>query len=156
MNQPITALCLTLLLGAHSRQDPAPVKTPPRPAKIVYALVCNVHNPYVAKTEHAKALIRKLYLAQLRDWPEAGKARAFGHSHGSHSQRAFESRILGMSPAEMARYWLKIKNLNGTTPPMALSSDRKIAKFVKKYKGAFGWMKASNAKNTGLKILFQF
>ncbi len=154
MKKLIISIGLILLLGQESRPKPAPEKTPPKPVK--YSLVINPNNPYKAKIGPSKAFIRKLYLKQTSTWPLAGKARPFGRSHGSASQRAFETRVLGMSPAVMARHWLRLKNLNGSTPPMILSSDHKIAKFVKKYKGAFGWVESSRAKKTGLTVLFEF
>lgn len=72
---------------------------------------------------------------------------------GSPERIAFLKRILKMSSAEIARHWLSKKNEASLTPPKAVSSDRLMIKYLKKYPGAFAILRKDIAKKAKLKVL---
>ena len=72
------------------------------------------------------------------------------------AQAAFRDVVLGMSNAELERHWISMKNKKGITPPKEVSSSKLLEKYIDKYTGGFGVMLESEAKATGLRILFTF
>jgi hypothetical protein len=62
-----------------------------------------------------------------------------------------------MTDAELARHWLRMKNMDGTTPPKDVDTDRMVLKYVAKHDGAFGIVRADAVKSVaGVKVLFEF
>lgn len=122
-----------------------------------YAVIVNTKNKCIRKGAAAKATVKKLFLKQMAKWPDGTAARPYGRKSGGTEQGAFVKVVLGMGDAELARHWLKMKNMNGTTPPKGVSSDRMVLKYVAKHDGAFGVIKMSEAKKSkGIKVLYTF
>jgi ABC-type phosphate transport system substrate-binding protein len=140
-----------LLLAATA---PAPAAA--APVAETYALIVNVNNPSKDDADAAKKTIKTLYLKDLTRWPGGTDAKPYGREATSGEQAAFVAAVLGMSDAELARHWLRLKNLNGTTPPKEVDSDRLLLKHVSRHDGAFGVVKASVAKADGVRVLFEF
>ncbi|MFT4841171.1 MAG: hypothetical protein ACI8UD_003835 [Planctomycetota bacterium] len=122
-----------------------------------YAVIVNMKNKCSQKGAAAKATVKKLFLKQMAKWPDGTTARPYGRKAGGSEQDAFVKGLLGMGNAELARHWLKMKNMNGTTPPKSVSSDRMILKYVEKHSGAFSIVTVSKAKKSkDVKILYTF
>ena len=122
-----------------------------------YAVIINTKNKCSQSGNAAKATVKKLFLKQLAKWPDGTAAKPYGRKAGGAEQGAFVKAVLGMGDAELARHWLKMKNMNGTTPPKGVSSDRMILKYVEKHGGALGIVKMTAAKKSkGVKILYSF
>lgn len=122
-----------------------------------YALVVNEKNKCSETGDAAKATVKKLFLKDLTQWPDGTEAKPYAREGTSAEQGAFLKNVLGMTDAELARHWLKVKNMNGTTPPKDVDSDRMVLKYVAKAEGAFGVVKAEAAKGAeGVKVLFEF
>lgn len=129
----------------------------PQPREDKYAVVVNTNNACKLGKSEAQALIKKLFLKQLTDWPDGTKAKPFGRDHGEAALTAFVKEVVGMNDAELARHWLKLKNQNGTTPPKEVKSDRMLLKYIGKYDGAFGVVSLDEAQKDGsVKVLFSF
>lgn len=122
-----------------------------------YAIIVNTGNKCAQTGATVKATIKKLFLKQMTKWPDGTAAKPYGRTQGAAEQSAFIKDVLGMGDAELARHWLKMKNMNGTTPPKGVSSDRMVIKYVEKHSGAFGVVPLAEAKAaTGVKILCTF
>ena len=123
----------------------------------VYAVIVNEKNTCTQTGNTAKATIKKLFLKQTTKWSDGTDAKPYGRKHGDVEEAAFLKEILSMGDAELARHWLRMKNLEGTTPPKGVSSDRMLLKYVQKYEGAFGVIKISETTGVkGIKILCRF
>lgn len=122
-----------------------------------YALVINTNNKTTETGDAAKATVKKLYLKDLSQWSDGTEAKPYAREGTSAEQAAFLKDVLGMSESELARHWLKLKNMNGTTPPKEVDTDRMVLKYVGKSDGAFGVVKVDSAKGAeGVKVLFEF
>lgn len=120
-----------------------------------YAVIVNSKNKCTQTGNAAKSTVKKLFLKQLSKWPDGTAAKPYGRKGAE--QGAFVKNVLGMGDAELARHWLKMKNMNGTTPPKGVSSDRMVLKYVAKHAGAFGIVKMSAAKGAkDVKVLYAF
>lgn len=125
--------------------------------KATYALVINSANKTTESGDTAKATIKKLYLKDLTQWSDGTEAKPYSRESTSAEQAAFLKDVIGMSEAELARHWLKLKNMNGTTPPKEVDTDRMVLKYVGKSDGAFGVVKTTSAQGAeGVKVLFEF
>ena len=149
----MTKLAITAVLGLLSLC----VAQDKQEKKATYALVINANSKCTLTGDEAKALIKKLFLRELTQWPGGVEAKPYAREAAAAEQVAFLKDVLGMTDAELARHWLKVKNTNGTTPPKDVDSERMLLKHIAKSDGAFGVVKIDAAKGAeGVKILFEF
>ena len=66
-------------------------------------------------------------------------------------RKKFQENILDMDIEQLNIYWNKMY-FHGIEPPLVLSSEKAVIKFVKKVKGAIGYIKFENVDNQ-VKIL---
>lgn len=120
-------------------------------------LVVAVHpdNEVSLDEKEARSWVRKLFLKEVANWPDGTRAKPFDRRSRSKEQKLFRERVLKMSAAELVRHWLKMKNLKGATPPREVSSDRMMAKYIARQKGALGLVDKEVAEKEGLRILFE-
>ena len=122
-----------------------------------WALVVNTANPCKDTGDAAKATIKRLFLKELTQWSGGLDAKPYAREAASAEHVAFLKLVLGMSEAELARHWLKMKNMSGTTPPKDVDSERMLLKYIAKTPGAFGVVKIESAKGAeGVRVLFEF
>ncbi len=126
------------------------------PTVETYAVVVNANNPTKDTGDVAKKAVKALFLKDLSRWSDGVEAKPFARDANAPEQVAFVKEVLGMSAAELARHWLKQKNMNGLTPPTEVDSDRMLLKHVARHDGAFGVVKAQHASASGVKVLFEF
>lgn len=141
------------VVAGGTRQDPVP----DRGEKATWALVVNAKNRTTATGDAARAVVKKLFLRELTQWPDGVDARPYAREDRSAEQAAFVAHVLGMNDAELARHWLRLKNMNGTTPPKEVDSDRLVLKYVARTDGAFGIVRIDAAKGVAdVRVLFEF
>jgi len=128
----------------------------PLPQEGTYAVVVHKDNPFKGSTDEAKTLVKQLYLKTQTAWPDGSASEPFGRKEGSDEEVAFFKNVLGMSDAELTRHWIKMKNSKGETPPRALGSSRLALKYAARNKGGFTVVKASEAEDEGVRVLFTF
>jgi hypothetical protein len=145
---PLAALLLAGVSPAPHASAAAALQT--------YAIVVNAKCPAKETGEAARKLVKTLYLKDLTRWADGIEAKPYGREARTTEHAAFLAEVLGMSEAELARHWLRLKNMNGTTPPKEVDSDRLLIKHVARHDGAFGVVKAENAKGEGVRVLFEF
>ncbi len=122
-----------------------------------YVVVVNTANACNQSGKDAQATVKKLFLKELTQWPGGAEARPYAREGTSDEHAAFVKLVLGMTDAELARHWLKMKNMSGTTPPKDVDTDRMVLKHVAKHQGAFGIVTADAAKGAeGVKVMFEF
>ena len=141
----------TSLQGGGSTAGPASVR------QTSYAVVVNAGNPLKETADATKAIVRRLFLKELSQWPDGTDARPYAREATTAEQLAFLGAVLGMKEAELARHWLRVKNMNGTTPPKEVDTDRMVLKYVAKHAGAFGIVKIAAARDAvGVRVLLEF
>jgi hypothetical protein len=150
------ALVLSLtLLALPQGPAPKPEGERPPPRRTTYAVIAHAKTPDLPP-ESARATIRKLFLREAAQWPDGPEARAYAREGNSDEHRAFLRDVLGMSEAELARHWLRLKNTDGTPPPKEVDSERMMLRFVARREGAFGIVRVEAARAEGIKVLLEF
>jgi hypothetical protein len=125
--------------------------------KATFAVVVHANNKATETGEAAKDLAKKLLLKELTQWPGGTEAKPYTRDSGSAENAALLKIVLGMGDAELARHWLKMKNVNGTTPPKDVDNERMMLKYVAKSEGAIGIATIEAAKAAeGVRILYEF
>jgi ABC-type phosphate transport system substrate-binding protein len=152
----LATLAALLFLGLPQGKEDSPTPAPKsRPAR--HAVVVHVDNKTTAVGDAARTIVKKLFLKDLSEWPDGTEAKAYGRESKSEAQVAFRQEVLGMTEAELTRHWLKLKSMNGATPPKEVDSDRMVLKYVAKNPNAFGVVSLDAAKAAaGVKVLLEF
>jgi len=151
MHKLVLPLLLSLIQGPAPKRE----EERPPPHRVTYAVIAHADTPDLPP-EAVRATIRKLFLREATKWPNGPEARAYAREGTSEEHRAFLRDVLGMSEAELARHWLRIKNTDGTPPPKEVDSERMMLRFVARREGAFGIVRADRAQAEGIKVLLEF
>jgi len=152
----LAMLTVVLLLCAPAVPVAAEVQAPQPPPLETYAVVVNASNPSKETGDAAKKTVKALFLKDLTRWADGVEAKPYDRGAKAPEHTAFLQDVLGMSPAELARHWLRMKNMSGVTPPMDVDTDRILLRHVERHDGAFGVVKLSAAKVPGVRVLFEF
>ena len=113
-------------------------------------VITNVSN----SMEHVtKEELRKIYLKKRRFWKETRLNPLNLPSNNQYRQR-FEKDILKMSAEKLDTYWMK-QHYQGHRPPYRVESVKSMILFVKKVKGAIGYIPESQLVK-GVKIIYRF
>ena len=121
-----------------------------------YYVVVNEANGFNGSEDEAKALIRRLYLKNTKNWPGGETAVPFARKGTSDAQMALLQTILNMSDAEHVQHWARLKQTTGDTPPRAVGSNSILLRLIKREPGAIGVMEASGPEPDGVKVLLKF
>ncbi|MFY9341274.1 MAG: hypothetical protein WAT39_02210 [Planctomycetota bacterium] len=126
-------------------------------AKHGFVVVVHSSNACSADAEAARSIVKKLFLKEMSQWPAGVDARPYAREGTTAEQTIFLKVVLGMTDAEIARHWLKMKNMSGTTPPKCVDNERLVLKYVARHEGAFGVVRADAVKGVaGVRVLFEF
>lgn len=123
-----------------------------------FAVVINAQNTYSGDAATTQSLLKRLYLKQLTAWPDKAAASVYAAPDDSPEMQAFRSQVLGMTEAELADYWLGLKQKTGETPPRDMKSGTTLFKLIGKYPGAYGIVAkdALGSNPDGVKVLLEF
>ena len=102
-----------------------------------FSIVINAANKTDPRSPRIKLLLKQLYLKMKSEWPQGMKAEPIARPLDSNEQIAFTQVLLNMTEAELADYWLTLKQRTGQTQPRPVSSDTVLFKLLSKRKGAF-------------------
>lgn len=152
----LALLTVALALGSPATPDASGAAVRQSPAIETYAVVVNANNPTKETGDAARKTVKALFLKDLSRWGDGVEAKPYDRDGKAPEHAAFVREVLGMSAAELARHWLKLKNMNGITPPKEVDNDRVLLKHVARHDGAFGVVKAANATAPGVRVLFEF
>jgi len=103
-----------------------------------FVLITNKDNPIKSLSRDE---IKRIYLKKRRFWDET-KLTALNLPPQSSLRQSFEKDILGMSAKELENYWMR-QHYKGQRPPYRLNSPKSVLMFVKKLKGAIGYIPQS-------------
>ena len=111
-------------------------------------------------TNHSNAIetvtkeeLRKIYLKKRRFWKET-KLLPLNLPPNDPYRVNFEKNILGMPSEKLDTYWMK-QHYQGHRPPYRVESVKSMILFVKKVKGAIGYI-PENQLEKGVKIIYRF
>jgi len=96
--------------------------------------------------------IKRIYLKKRRFWGEM-KLTTLNLPPDSTLRQDFEKNILGMSAKELENYWMR-QHYRGQRPPYRLKSSQSVLIFVKKVKGAIGYIPSSLADRS-VRVVYQ-
>jgi len=103
-----------------------------------FVLITNRENPIKSLN---KEEIKQIYLKKRRFWGET-KLTTLNLPPSSTLRQDFERDILGMRAKELENYWMR-QHYKGQRPPYRLKSPQSVLMFVKKVKGAIGYIPLS-------------
>ena len=113
-------------------------------------VITNVSNTMQQLT---KEELRKIYLKKRRFWKET-KLNPLNFPPNNQHRQHFEKDILNMSAEKLDTYWMK-QHYQGHRPPYRVESVKSMILFVKKVKGAIGYI-PENQLEKGVKIIYRF
>lgn len=150
-------LCLCIAAALFTMLSPAAVWGEDGAGPVEYAVVVNAANDF-SDAGSAKNVIKQLFLKDRGEWPNKAKdeSKPFARAAGGPETKAFLAEVLGMTEAELAKHWIALKQKTGQTPPREVETDDMLLRFVAKFPGGFGVVKADAAQADGVKVLFTF
>ena len=100
-----------------------------------FVVIANKNSPI---TTIGKSELKSIYLKKRRFWNET-KLVALNLPPNNTLRQNFEKDILEMNPSQLETYWMK-QHYSGHRPPYRLKSMKSVLLFVKKVKGAIGYI----------------
>lgn len=95
---------------------------------------------------------RMIYLKKRRFWGDT-KLIALNLPPKNPLRQTFEHEILKMNEAQLDGYWIRA-HYKGQRPPYRVESLKSMLLFVKKVKGAVGYIPASQV-DAGVKVIYE-
>ena len=86
--------------------------------------------------------LRLVYLKQRRYWVDGSPIVPVNRDAGSAEREAFNERVLHLAPARLAAYWNE-RYFDGVFPPITLSSDVAVMRYVARERNAVGYIAAA-------------
>ena len=102
-------------------------------------LVVIVNAANAASAMDAKQ-VKTHFLKTTAAWDNGEKVRPVDVSGTSPGRVAFLAKVLGMSGAELERYWIERQYANADNPPSKVADDAAVIKLVGAFKGAVGFI----------------
>jgi ABC-type phosphate transport system substrate-binding protein len=91
--------------------------------------------------------VRQVYLKQRRDWDDGSPIIPVNRESGSAERAAFTQRILRLPPGRLAAYWNE-RYFEGVFPPITLSSDVAVRRYVAGEPNAVGYVSPEAADDS--------
>jgi len=96
--------------------------------------------------------VRMIYLKKRRFWGET-KLIALNLPPDNNLRKTFEHETLEMRQTQLESYWVK-QHYKGHRPPYRVESVQSMILFVKKVKGAVGYIPLSKV-DAGVKVIYK-
>ena len=103
------------------------------------AVVVNLGVP-VAQLSAAE--LQSLFTASRRNWPDGSNVSVFSYPPEADIRHVFDSAALGMSPEEVARFWLDQRVRGGPRPPRQIPDPMLAIRLVAKLPGSVAYVPA--------------
>lgn len=84
--------------------------------------------------------LESLFLRKERRWPSGELAIPLDYAPDQRARQLFDRVVLGMSPDEVARYWLDARIRSGRTPPREVAEPALAARLVARVRGAVAYV----------------
>ena len=113
------------------------------------AVIVNAANPQAALD--AKA-VKSHFLKTIASWGNGEKVRPVDQAGEGAARAAFVAKVLGMSAADLERYWLEKQYASADNPPTKAPDDASVIKLVKAFKGGIGFVTKEAAEVAGADV----
>jgi ABC-type phosphate transport system substrate-binding protein len=88
------------------------------------------------------------YEKRRRQWPDGETVRFIDRNVGSSERQTFLRDVLKQSESDVDLFWLGQKLHSGNSLPIQVSSDDLVIELVKSFRGAIGYIAASNISSS--------
>jgi hypothetical protein len=100
--------------------------------------------PIVARTSPLEdvsiALLERIFLGEPVEDSRGRKVVPFNHPARTAVRTLFDKRVLGMSPEEVARYWVDQRIRGNARPPRTVPRTDLLIKVVSQFPGAISYV----------------
>lgn len=123
-----------------------------------FAVIVNRDNSLSGTSNELASVVARIFLKQQRDWPNQILSRVYDREPDSPEHQQFVEHILKMSEGRLSAHWMKMKQVNGETPPRVIRSAPILLRFIEKHKGGIGIVKDTELKNLppSIKVLLKY
>jgi ABC-type phosphate transport system substrate-binding protein len=118
----------------------------PGPADLV--VIVHAGNP--ART--SAAMLEKIFLRKEMAWDNGERIIPLNASPDSERRQRFDRVVLGMSPDEIARYWLDHRIRGGGTAPREVGDAVLTVKLIARLTGTIGYV-PSDTQLSGVRVV---
>ena len=116
---------------------------------------CVIANATLHIDQVTQESLRQIFLKKRRFIGEI-KLVPLNQKPNSDIRHSFEKEVLHMSRHRLKRYWT-VQHYKGNRPPVQLSSDASVVKFVQKVEGAVGYVDITKIpKDAKVHILYSW
>jgi hypothetical protein len=113
-------------------------------------LVVIVHASNAARP--SAAMLGKIFLRKEMTWDNGERIIPLNGSPESERRQRFDRAVLGMSPDEVARYWLDLRIRGGGTAPREVGDAVLTVKLVARLTGTIGYV-PSDIQLSGVRVV---
>ena len=99
-----------------------------------------------------RAELNKVFLTKKRNWPSGDAIEALNLPADDATRQTFDRLVHGMSPDEVARYWVDRKIRGGAAPPQKVSNSAAVLAIVSTRKLAVGYV-AEGTRLSGVRVV---
>ena len=138
MRGVVAILALALAGSVALADQPAPAPAPSSPAAELVVIV-RAEQPDSVSASTLEAM----FLRKERRWPNGDLAIPLDYAPENADRQRFDRAVLGMSPDEIARYWLDARIRGGPTPPREVGDADLAARLVARVRGAIAYVPPS-------------
>lgn len=90
--------------------------------------------------------VKRLYQGETVSRPGAGKFVPLAQPSSSQDRVGFDKAVLGMSPEQVARYWVDRRIRGHAGPPKSIESPALLQRVVARVDGAVGYVRTSHVQ----------
>ena len=120
----------------------------------IHAEVAVIVNAANSATLDDEAIAR-IYLAQVRKFPNGDAAQPIDQKDGSPAREDFTTKLIKRAPAHIKSYWAQQKFTGNLKPIKQLTDDDAIVKFVSENANSIAYVDAAKVK-PGVKVVAKF
>lgn len=128
------------LLSLLSLTRPPAARAQPPSGATASALVL-VTAPATGLDDLTQAELRLLFLRSTAGEVRGKKLVALNQPPGSPERELFDRRVLGMSPEQMARYWIDQKVRGQQSAPRSFAPPQILARMLERLPGSIGYLR---------------
>ena len=114
-----------------------------------YKVIVNKANPV---TQLTKKQVSNYFLKKQKKWPDKSNVIPVDLSSKSSVRASFSRDIHKKSTSQVRAFWQQSIFAGKATPPRELPDDAAVVSYIKKFKGAIGYI-SSKANTDGVKVI---
>ena len=117
--------------------------------KAQYKVIVNTANPV---SELTKKEVSDYFLKKKKKWANKSNVIPIDLNSKSAVRSAFSKDVHHKNTSQVRAYWQQMIFAGRGTPPREVQSEEDVISYVKKYKGAIGYV-SDSADTSGVKVL---